>query len=255
MTHDAETKDAEFKKAVEDAARELVSVKYRGQWAFVVVPALYPSGASAVVRIERYASGFTISDFSLAFHEAEQSGGANIFGRQARAAALRYGVAFDGQQLLLNEISIDQLPGAIKVVASASVETATTVDLRLAERKFVDSAERLYERLTELFKPDNVERDVEVIGASATSWHIAATVKALRQGTPAALFEPVTNHHSSVAHVSMKFRDIALLEQPPKRISIVHSKAELGTYLGVLAQTSSVIEDSASNDALLRVAR
>ena len=34
----------------------------------------------------------------------------------------------------------------------------------------------------------------------------------------------------------MKFRDIALVEQPPKRVSVVHSKAELGTYLGVLAQ-------------------
>lgn len=52
----------------------------------------------------------------------------------------------------------------------------------------------------------------------------------------------------------MKFRDIALLETAPKRISVVHSKADLGTYLGVLSQTSAVIEDGASNATLLKVA-
>ena len=90
---------------------------------------------------------------------------------------MRFGVAFNGRAFVLNDVTAAQLTGAIKVVAAASVEAATVVDLRLAERKFVDSAERLYERLVDLFKPENVARDVEVIGASATTWHIAATVR------------------------------------------------------------------------------
>jgi hypothetical protein len=253
MSTDARKQTIDLKAAVEKAARELVSVQHRQQASFVVVPSLYPSGASAVVKIERRGHGFFVSDFSFAFHEAQQSGGSHIFARQARGVAERAGVSFDGQSFQVDGIDADALASVISAVSSVSVEAANIVDHRISEQKFADAAERLYGRLVSLFPADAVKRDVEVTGASNTKWHFATSVMS-EKGRPVTLFEPVTNHHNSVANASMKFRDIGLLENAPGRVSVVHNKKALGTYLSILAQTSSVVEDTVSNAALLKLA-
>jgi hypothetical protein len=247
------TRFVDFRTAVEKAARELVSVQHRQHGSFVVVPSMYPSGASAVVKVERRGNTFSVSDFSFAYHEAQQSGGSHIFARQARGIADRAGVSFDGQSFQVEGIEADGLASVISAVSSVSVEAANIVDHRIAEQKFAAAAERLYMRLVSLFTAEAVRRDVEFAGASNTKWHFATSVMS-EKGRPVTLFEPVTNHHNSVANVSMKFRDIGLLENAPGRVSVVHSKKALGTYLGVLTQTSSVVEDTVSNAALLKLA-
>jgi hypothetical protein len=244
---------SEFSLTVDAAARDLVRVDHRKDGSYVVVPSLYPSGSSALVKVTQSGNGFAVSDFSFAYHEAEQAGGANIFFRHAKTIAERYGIGFDGVSFAVDGVDAGQLPAAIGAVSSASVEAATFVDYRLADQKLVDASIRLYERLVSLFTMEAVKRDVRMVGASATAWNFAASV-ATSSKRVVTLFEPVTNHHTSVAHATMKFRDIGLLENPPGRVSVVRNKKAFGTYLGVLTQTSSVIEDTVSNAALLRLA-
>ena len=58
------------------------------------------------------------------------------------------------------------------------------------------------------------------------------------------LFETVAKHHQSVVNAVAKFGDIARLENASMRVSVVKHKADLGRKLGLLSQTSSVIEES-----------
>ena len=68
-------------------------------------------------------------------------------------------------------------------------------------------------------------------------------------------FEAVSKYPVSVVNTAAKFGDIARLDNAPNRVSVVASKKELGTYLGVLAYNSSVIERSAEDRVYLRIAR
>jgi hypothetical protein len=90
-----------------------------------------------------------------------------------------------------------------------------------------------------------------VLGASSTQWRVAAIVKV---GKKPAIFDAVASQHTSVFAASAKFHDIALIEQAPIRIAMVKKKADLGTYLGVLAQAANVVEQDISDTVLHRLA-
>jgi hypothetical protein len=71
-----------------------------------------------------------------------------------------------------------------------------------------------------------------------------------------AIFEPVTKNHNSVAHAVMMFQDIALLgSEAPTRVVVVPTKKEMGTFLGVLSQSAKVIDESASDEAILSLVK
>lgn len=89
------------------------------------------------------------------------------------------------------------------------------------------------------------------MGASNHEWEFAAAVK---DGRRTSLFEFATKHPNSVANVAMKMGDIALLGHAPRRIVMVHSKVEMGTYLGVLAHSASIVEETVSVNQIRKLA-
>jgi hypothetical protein len=68
------------------------------------------------------------------------------------------------------------------------------------------------------------------------------------------IFEPVVKHHSSVVNAAAKFGDIARLENAPSLVAVVHNKSRFGTYLGVLSQNATVIDDEAPDRTIVRLA-
>lgn len=241
----------EFRKAVNEVAKQLVSTEHRQGMSFVSVPLTYPSGAGVVVRVADAYPDFFVSDYGVGFEEAEMMGGSTIFSRQAPNIAKNSGVGYDQRAFFVMKASRDQLPGAIVAVANCSLEAVTMTAFKLAEKKHAEDAEFLYNKLVSVFDKSAVARDVPILGHSNTEWHVSTFVK--RSGR-SAIFEPVSKHHTSVFAAATKFHDISLNKNAPRLVSVVKSKADFDTYLGILSQSSSVIETGASSDVFRRIA-
>jgi hypothetical protein len=122
---------------------------------------------------------------------------------------------------------------------------------KLSEKRHEDGTDRLYRRLVSVFTRARVSRDVEVLGASTTTWPVATLVSVNEHQ---AIFEPVAANHISIASAVTKFYDISQLEDSPSRVAVVRTKAALGTKLGVLSAAARVIEEDASDSVLERLA-
>lgn len=253
-------KPEKFSALVEGVARDIVATEHHVGASLIRLPLLYPSGTAVVVRIEAGDNRYFVSDWGLGYRETDLYGAGTFYVRHARGIAERAGVGFDNQAFFIMEASREQLAGAVVTIANCSQEAAMRAADSLAEKTFEDTKERLYERLVSIFAKKVgpakvVTKNAKVIGHSSTEWPIATLVR-LPGSTKATIFEPVTKHHNSVAHATMKFHDIALLgSDAPNRVAIVHKKAEFGTYLGVLSQTANVVDESISDDTILRLSR
>ena len=245
--------DPKFQAIIDSVARQLVIAEHRSGGSFIRTPLLYPSGAQVVVRIQDSSDHYFVSDIGLGYQEAEMMGASQIYTRQAVSIAEQAGVRFDSHAFFILEASKDQLPGAVATIANCSNEATVVTAYKLATRKYEDDSELLYNRLVNVFSPKAVARRAEVIGSSNTKWRVAAMVRLTPNGR-STLFEPVANHHSSIAHATMKFQDIARLDSAPGRVAVVQNKRQFGTYLNVLSQAANVIDERASNAIILRLA-
>jgi hypothetical protein len=248
------TAPSDFAKLVDSVARELVSARHRPDGSLINTPLLYPNGSTVVVKVHEAGQRYFVSDMGLGYQEADMMGAGTIYSRHARIVAENAGVRFDNQAFFILEASRDQLPSAIVTVANCSQEAVIIAAFRLSERRSLDDAERLYERLVGVFTRTRVVKDAEIPGYSSTKWPITTLVRP-DGGRRVSVFEPVRNHHTSIAHVTMKFQDLKALEQPPNRIAVVHRKAEFGTWLGVITQSASVIDADVPDETYARLAR
>jgi hypothetical protein len=190
----------------------------------------------------------------LGYQEADMMGGSLIYSRYAGDVAQNANVGFDQHAFFVAEATEAQLAGVVVTIANCSQEAVNLTSYRLADRDHVERSDELYDRLVSLFTVKAVERKAHLIGSSTTDWEVDAIVKLPGIERPV-VFEAVTNHKNSVASTTMKFQDIARLERPPARVSVVKDKRSLGTLLGVLSQTSSVIESSTSDDTYRQLAK
>jgi|SoiMethySBSTD1v2_1073268.scaffolds.fasta_scaffold738215_1 hypothetical protein len=237
---------------IEKVARELATVDHRVDGSFISTPLLYPSGSGVVVRVDFSGESYFVSDMGFGYQEADMMGASLIYSRHAPLIAEDAGVGFDNHSFFVVQASKDQLAGAVVAVANCSLDAVSMAAHKLSERKVADAADRLHALLTRVFPAPSVAKNVEVKGASTTTWPVASLV---RIGQAETIFEPVINHRNSVASVVTKFHDISLLEHAPGRVSVVRSKDELGTLLNVLSQAGSVITRDVSDAALRRLAK
>ena len=247
-----------FRQIVEETARLLSAVRHDEDASYLRTPVMYPGGSMVVVRVAALgtrngssADRFLVSDMGLARQEADLMGAAPLFTRWAPKVAERAGVSFDHRDFFLMEVGRPQLAGAVATVAACSQEAVQLTAFKLAERRQQDATERLYERLVTVFSRDRVAKDVEVLGASNTPWHVAALVSS---DGHKAVFEPVANHPTAIAAAVTKFFDIAQLENGPARIAMVRNKEAFGTKLAVIAGAAKVVDESISDSTLHRLA-
>ncbi len=239
-----------FKKAIDDVASQLVTAEHRDGKSYINVPLTYPSGAGVVVRVSDAYPDFFVSDFGSGYEEAEMMGASAIYSRHAPFIAKSAGVGFDSHSFFVMKATREQLPSVIVAVANCAHEAVVTTALKLAEKRQADDAEFLYHRLVRTFTQKAVSKDVEILGQSSTRWHVSAFVQADKNQ---AIFEPVSKHHASVFAVVTKFQDIARVENPPRRVSVVRKKSEMDTYLALLGQAGSVIELDQPDDTYHRL--
>jgi len=243
---------APHRQLMESVASQLVAIEHRPDGAFITTPLMYPSGSMAVVRVDVLGNDRRfVTDMGSGYLEAEMMGTSLIYARNAKTIAEETGLHFDLHAFSVIDVSRDQLPGAIITIANASQQAVAVAAYKQSEKKFAEEAEHLYERLIKVFTPLRVSRDVPIIGASNTSWHVPNVVRLEQKIT---VFEPVSKHPNSITTATTKFHDLARLEDPPNRVAVVESKERLGTYLGVLSQAASVIVRDVPDTTFKRLA-
>lgn len=240
-----------FRDIVDAVARTIVSAEHRDGSSYIQTPLLYPNGTTVVIRINDAYPKFLVTDFGTGYSEAEMIGASTIFSRHARKIAEHAGIGFDNHSFFVAEATREQLPGVVVAVANCSQEAVAVAAYRLADRRFADDTEKLYDRLVTAFPRQIVAKDAEIVGQSNTRWHVATLVHADGRKT---IFEPVSNHHASIFAVSTKFQDIAEVEDAPGRVAMVRRKSELNTYLAVLSRSANVVEHDVSDQTLIRLA-
>ncbi|HMN51576.1 MAG TPA: hypothetical protein PKB01_05905 [Xanthobacteraceae bacterium] len=241
-----------FRAIVEQVAREIVAAEHRVGGSFIRTPLMYPGGSTVVIRIEEGSDRFFVSDMGAGYEEAVMMGAGPMYAKPANLIAQAAGVRFDNQAFFVLEALRDQLAGAVVTIANCSQEAAVRASDALAEKTFEDKKIRLYNRLVQVFEPKIVTKNVEIIGASTQKWHVA-TVVSMPKHRPI-IFEPVTKHPNSVANATMKFGDIALLPDAPRRVAVVQNRNDFGTLLTVLSRSADVIEDDAPATRIRRLA-
>jgi hypothetical protein len=240
----------EIQDVVRLAVAQLVGVESVAGAHFVTTPLMYASGGYVVVRLEQNGDNFFVSDFGAGYEEALLMGGDAIYRRLAKGIAESAGVGFDNSAFFVLTAHREQLVGAIAAIANASQEAVSVTAIKVAERRQKDNTELLIDRLRSVFEPRFVARDVELVGASNTKWHLTSVVTVQERKLA---FESVGQHPNSVIYAAAKFGDLARLQDAPGRVAVVSDKKALGTYLGVLSHSANVIEQKVSDQVYKRL--
>lgn len=235
---------------VRTAARQLVSLEQLSGGIYVTTPLLYTSGSYVVIKVEQNGDEYIVSDFGSGFQEAEFIAGSATYRRIAKNISKANGVRFDGYAFFVLRASSEQLPGAIATIANSSQEAVNVTSLKISEKTHRNDNEVLYDRLTSIFPSSSVSKDVRVVGASNTEWHVSSLVNI---DNAQVAFEAVSKHPNSIVHTVAKFEDIARLRKAPGRVAVVKNKRALGTYLNVLTHSANVIERQAENNVYQRL--
>lgn len=238
---------AGFQAAVDSAVMELVQREHFHDHSVVTLPVWLPSGSSVLVEVWWRRSTFMVTDGACTYQEAVLMGEERVYGKAAAKVALEAGVEFRDKAFILDQVAADQIAGAIGTIADCAKQAMERTVVKLEERRHGDGTKPLVDKLVQVFTARHVEQGGSFVGASSHSWPVAAIVRADSRPT---LFEPVSAQHNAIASVVMKFHDIARLDDPPTRISVVRDKKDLGDMLAVLQQASHVINEDATPEIL-----
>ncbi|MDG4892729.1 hypothetical protein P9272_03920 [Mesorhizobium sp. WSM4976] len=218
----------------------------------VSMPVLYPSGSGCTVEIGFSADKVFVSDMAAGHTEAYLAGATDYYDHQAKRAAERFGIGYDGHSIFVLWAPIDRVEGAITAVANASVQAASLAVLKAEEDRERRRNDEVYERVRQIFGAPSVAKIVQLEGRRAV-WP-AHNVVTLSQGKRA-VFEFVSMHANSIANKYMMFSDVAARDEGIALNAVVRSLATLGVKGGMLSDVANVIELTASNDDFLRYAR
>lgn len=233
---------------ISHAVRDFVSVRHWGDYHFVNLPIVMPSGSQATVRVWRTANGFKVDDGGFAYRQLESIGSERSFAKVAGAVASESGVACD-RRTIFYDCNEDDLAVAIQLIALASRDVAERVYSKQAAVEDNEIEDFLRERVSRLFP--NVEFGESIKGSSTSDWNMSAVV---HRDSGLVVFQAVGSHANSVYRTSAAFHDLAELPKPPVRIAVVKDRGAMGSKLGVLAQAGRIIELDREDETYLLAA-
>lgn len=245
---------ADLVLSLDDAARSamdgLVRLQRWGDACYINLPLIYPSGAFATARVVAAPGGFRVDDGGFAYRELEAIGAERSFSRVAPKIADASDVSVN-RRTIFTDATADELQRALCDVAIASWNVADKVFARVAEHEETEIAEYLRSRLSRIFGRAHLDQAQTIVGPSTQEWEVSAIVRLNGSQT---VFQAVSNHANSVYRTSAAFHDLAALPKPPRLVSVVRAKQELGPKLMILSQAGRVIESEQPDDAYLSAA-
>lgn len=241
-----------FYSRVIEARDRIASVRADGASVRVSVPVVYPNGNMAALELTPNDDSVFITDMGLGHLESEYSGAEAYFDSQAKKAAERFGVSYDGYNLFALRVPLGSLEAAMVSVANASVQAATNAIFRSMEDRASASNEQVFERLTSVFGKNSVEKTMEIKGLRDT-WPVHNVVP-LESGAKA-VFEYVSSHQTSISNKFYMYSDIKNSDNKFSLNSVVESMDAFNKAKGqLLADISHVIPLTAANDQFRRYA-
>ena len=225
----------------------LVSYQRVQNAGFLNLPMLYPSGSYVTVRITHAPGGIRVSDAGFAYREVESFGADRSFARTAKTEAEKAHLHV-GKRSIYVDVPGEDVERAILDVSAASCTVAQDIVSRIPLEKQESIDDILHEKLDSIF-PHAVEYDREVKGVSSTDWKVSAIASV---DDCKAVFQTVLNFPNAVYRTSTAFHDIAAIVRPPRLISVVSRKKDMGKRYSILAQAGRVIEVSQSDDIYRR---
>lgn len=193
-----------------------------------------------------YEGSFIVSDDGLGFFEVTSNAhSTKIFDRTARAAAKRYGAAYEASGLFFLKVSADRLRGAMTAMAALVREVVDeSIEKSIKEKVHREESE-FFARVESVFPRNAVHRDAEFFGSSNTKYRVDALVEGPRG---LLLFEMVSKESQSIAAKFTMMSDIYRSESAPELFGVIESREGFGGKLVLINSVASVIEASATED-------
>jgi len=235
------------KEVYETVAAQLARVEHFRDFSYITTPLLFPYGGGISVRVSRNIDGYLVSDHGIGAEEANLIDGSAYYARIAPRVAAEAGVQYDSHSFFVLQVTEDRLVGAVTTIANCVHEAVFETYKRVEEYKARAASDQLFEKLTAVFDPSSVARDVEIVGASSHKWAFDSAVRLQSGGE--ALFETVGKHHNAVFSAVTKFHDVGRIELAPMRVAVIGKRVDYGDYLSLLGQAAKVVEMTANDNS------
>lgn len=208
----------------------------------VLTTTLLPSGALTSVTVRPRGDGaFQVSDEGAGWKDLLALGFGELTGGDRKRGDLiaeRLGLAFDGRAFHIQEVTADQLPGAIVFVAEAAREWSAAAADKAARRSETALVRRVEDKIRALFPSAKIAREAEVAGAS-TKRHRFDLVLDL-PGERKALFEAVSPNPKSLSAAHLKLFDIKEAHPEWLREAVTERLADWGSAdMALLAKVAT----------------
>ncbi len=210
--------------------RDLIDIETRDENKFRIhLPVLYADGENVCIDIIKNKQSFFVSDNGFGLENAFAQINdikVNDIERIGKTLSKQYGLSvskrltekemkqqkatnntIENGVIYLNEVSEEELNGAIMIIANAS----RLFSQRLVEDGIITQENSLKEILDERLKfiyksaySDKVKKDVQITGMSTRQYKVSFVI----EGDQKRLLEPVTNNTNSISPLFLKYSDI-----------------------------------------------
>lgn len=237
---------------LQSVVSRLVESRESDEGTVVTLPMMYPSGSPVLVRVAFDGHVCFVNDMGIASHEADVLGASQrIFANQARRVAEEFGVQFDNHCFFAVQVPLDKLPGAIRVIGTASQKSVVLTQDKLSEINDSQVRADLLDRLVSVYGQSHVERDFSLVGSSSHKWNFVGRVVTERGPV---VFDAATEAPASVFSAVAKFSDVRMLEQPPKGVICVPRLQKFTPdYRNLLQQAANLVEISSPDETFRRI--
>lgn len=235
-----------------EALARIASIREVDGATVIDVPIMYPSGATAVIEIERSADRYWVSDMGRGHIECEMAGAQSFYAGIAKRVADDFGVGFDGNAMFALWVPSSRLEAAIVCVANASNRASSDAVRHAIEAKGRIQNDLVFERIRSIFGSRMVSRSAEILGRHA-EWEAHNVV--VFPDRHRAIFEYMSTHTNSISARFLMFTDIKSADRSVSLNAVVKDIASLDKKGQMIADVGNVIGINASVEQIEKYAR
>ena len=245
------TSDEQLLERVRKSLSRIASARGLDGRLVVDIPVMYPSGATAVVEIERNRDRFWVSDMGHGLVEAEFVAAQDFYPPAARRIADEFGVQFDGNAIFALWVPEARLEAAMICVANASAQASAEAIRSASEAKDRRDSERIFERIQSVFGAPSVAKRMEISGRHA-QWeaHNVVSFPDHRR----AIFEPMSAHAGSVSSRFLMFSDLRAGDPAISLNAVVRDITALDEKAQMVGDVANIVGLDASDEDYRRFA-
>jgi len=215
------------------------------------VPVMYPSGATAVVEVERNNDKYWVSDMGHGLVETEFVAAQDFYASAAKKIADEFAVQFDGHSMFALWVPEGRLEAAIVCVANASNQAASEAIRSASEAKGRKENEKIFDRIRSVFGSKMVIKTADIAGRHA---HWDAHNVVVFPNRQKAIFEAMSLHANSVSSRFLMFSDIRAADETVSLNAMVKDIETLDEKAQMVGDVANIVAMSATDEDIRKYA-